>query len=143
MGLKDVLREKRVYVDANIFIYLLEGNEEFEIPMKDICSLLMEDKVTIVSSDLVYTEILAHKALVGKKERIEEIVEFIGNFEINHISKDITIHAGILRGETGMKTPDALHVASAHDQKCDILLTNDSGIHVPETMKRVLISDYR
>jgi predicted nucleic acid-binding protein len=52
------------------------------------------------------------------------------------------INAGILRGETGMKTPDALHVATAINQQCDIFLTNDARVHTPHNMQCVLLSDF-
>lgn len=40
-----------------------------------------------------------------------------------------------------MKTPDALHVATAINQQCSIFLTNDSGIRVPTAMRPILLSD--
>lgn len=142
MGLKKALHGKRVYFDANIFIYLLEGNETFETVLSDLRDLIADEAITVVSSDLVYTEALAHRRLVGNAAAIEHIVGFIGNFEILPLSQGVAIHAGILRGETGMKTPDALHVACAIEGGCDVLLTNDAGMRVPPHMSRLLMSEF-
>lgn len=59
------------------------------------------------------------------------------------MSGDILIQAGILRGKTGMKTPDAIHVATAIASKCKIFLTNDRRIKMPKGLDKVLLSDYR
>lgn len=142
MGLKEVLHGKRVYFDANIFIYLLEGNEAFEPALIDLRDLIAEEQITVTSSDLVYTEVLAHKRLVGDTAAIEHIIGFIGNFEIHRVTQEVTIHAGILRGETGMKTPDALHVAGAIHNGSEVLLTNDGGIKTPNGVQRIVIEDY-
>ena len=127
MGLKSLLRGKRVYFDANIFIYLLEGNEIFEPAIRQLRDLITDDQITVISSDLIYTEVLAHPALSGDQDAIEHIIGFISNFEIHQVTQEITIHAGILRGETGMKTPDALHVAAAAQNGADVFLSNDRG----------------
>ena len=97
-----------MYFDTNIFIYLLEGNENFQNALSDLDELMANEAIKVTSCDLVYTE----------------------------------IHAGVLRGETGIKTPDALHVASTIQNDADIFLTNDTGIHTPESIRRVLLSDY-
>ena len=41
-----------------------------------------------------------------------------------------------------MKTPDALHVASAIQNNAEIFLTNDAGIRTPASIRRVLFADY-
>ena len=142
MGLKNILRDKRVYFDTNIFIYLLEGSEQFQDALSDLEALIANEAIKITSCDLVYTEILPCHARKPDKEAIEHIVEFLNAFEIFRISRETAIQAGILRGETGMKTPDALHVASAIQNDAEIFLTNDVGIRTPASIRRVLFADY-
>ena len=142
MGLIQTLSSQNVYFDANIFIYLLEGNDSYSQALSDITSLIANNQVNVVCSDLVYTEMLPHHAKRNNHKAIEHIIDFLNHFKIVRISREIAIHAGVLRGETGMKTPDALHVATAINQQCDIFLTNDAGIHTPSNMQRVLLSDF-
>ena len=52
------------------------------------------------------------------------------------------MHAGIIRAETGMKSPDALHVASAAKHHCEVFLTNDKAIRLPQGITQVIISEY-
>jgi len=142
MGLRETLKNKRIYFDTNIFIYLLEGNVSYIKALNDIKSILANNQATIFSCDLAHTEILPYHAKYNNQRAIQHIVQFLDNFEILRISKEIAIHAGILRGELGMKTPDALHVATALNQNCHIFLTNDAGIRVPEhRIQRILLSE--
>ncbi len=146
MGLIEILKENDVYFDAIIFIYLLDGNEAYSTALDDIRKHIATDQVRVFSCNLIYTEILPYHAKQNNQGAIEHIIRFLDNFDIVRISKDITIHAGILRGETGMKTPDALHVATAINQsinqRCSLFLTNNAGIRVPKNMQRILLSDF-
>jgi len=142
MGLTKTLYGKRVYFDANIFIYLLEGNDTLKTAIQELSTLISGGNIHVTSSDLIYTEILPFHARKKDYKAIEHIIAFIDHFEITPITKESFIHAGILRGETGMKTPDALHVMSAIQNGSDIFLTNDMGIKMPSNMTRVLISDF-
>ncbi|MEL6722073.1 MAG: type II toxin-antitoxin system VapC family toxin [Pseudomonadota bacterium] len=142
MELIEILKENDVYFDTNIFIYLLEGNETYIEALDDIRRLITINQIRVFSSDLIYTEILPYHARQNNQEAIEYIIDFLDNFEIVRISKNVAIHAGILRGETGMKTPDALHIATAMNEGCNLFLTNDAGISVPDNMQRILLSDF-
>ena len=72
------------------------------------------------------------------------LIDFLGEstaFTIVPMHHETFIRAGILRGEAGMKTPDALHVASTIRAECDIFLTNDKGIQTPQGLEKVIFSD--
>ena len=142
MGLADSLRGKRVYFDANIFIYMLEGSKELQSQIQTVRDLLSNGEIEVVTCDVTYTEILPHPARRGDTQAIETMVEYLSAFEVIPLTKEITIHAGILRGETGMKSPDALHVAAAMQADCEILVTNDGGIKTPTGMLRLNFKDF-
>lgn len=142
MGLKNALQNKNVYFDTNIFIYLLEGYKEYSALLSGIQALIENNQISVFSSDLVYTELLPPHAKLGNKKAIEQTIEFVSTFNVATISKEIFIHAGILRGETNMKAPDAIHVATAMASDCEVFLTNDKDIQTPKWIEKVLLSDY-
>lgn len=145
MGLTDSLRGKRVYFDANIFIYIIEGSDEYQKLIDSLVESLSQNEFHATSSQITFTEVLPPLVRRGDQQIISETLKFMREsdlFQLDSANEDICIQAGVLRGETKMKTPDALHVATSMHQKCDVFLTNDAGIRVPDTMKRVLISDY-
>ena len=48
MELKNILRNKNVYFDSNIFIYLLEGNDELSDLLADIKELIANRDIGIL-----------------------------------------------------------------------------------------------
>ena len=64
MELRNILQGKSIYFDTNIFIYLLEGNTVLEPVLETLRKLISHEQIQVHSSQLVYTEILAHKKLV-------------------------------------------------------------------------------
>jgi len=144
MGLRENLRGKRVYVDTNIFIYLLEGNESLGVEIAVMREAILSDECIFISSDLIYTEILPPLVRSENSEAMGKALRFLGEnaaFELRSVTKEICIQAGILRGRTGMKTPDAIHVASAIAAGCDAFLTNDTRVRLPDRMERILFSN--
>lgn len=144
MGLKKRLKGARIYFDTNIFIYMLEGNRELSKPIDILQKGLQAQDFSVHSSELVFTEILPPLVRDGKTKIIKLTVSFLSQriFNISPIDRDISIQAGYLRGSSKMKSPDALHVATALMQKCDIFLTNDKGIKTPKGLERVILSDF-
>lgn len=143
MALRDTIQNKAVYFDTNVFIYLLEGNRDFARPILDIQALTNQGKIQIFSSALVYTELLPPHAKQKNQQGIETLIAFLSSFNLVAVTKKILIHAGILRGETGMRTPDAIHVATAVASGCDVFLTNDKSIRTPESLEKVLLSEHQ
>jgi predicted nucleic acid-binding protein len=48
------------------------------------------------------------------------------------ISRAVLVRAAMLRGQLGMKMPDAIHAATAVDSACSAFLTNDTELRVPK-----------
>ncbi len=146
MGLKEKLQSKKVYFDTNIFIYLFEGCKTIMPQIKALQSLIEREETRIISSILVYAEMLPPVVKNGNQKVVQSLINFLRETEIFTlvpINFDVSVHAGILRGETGMKTPDAIHVATAMEEKCDVFFTNDKQIKLPKSLERVLFSDYQ
>ena len=136
---------KRVYLDTNIFIYLIEGNPSFQPIIETISTALSNGTFQAYSSLIALTEILPPLVKRGEEKVIAGTIEIMtqsGLVSFASANGDVCIQAGFLRGELGMKAPDALHVATAVYQGCDIFLTNDAGIRVPKALKRLLLSEF-
>jgi predicted nucleic acid-binding protein len=144
MGVAENLRGKRVYFDTNIFIYLLEGNNNLRLQIEALQEIIVAGEVSIFSSELAFTEMLPLVVRSKNDIAIRRVMQFLEEdrlFQLVPIDRIICIQAGVLRGETGMKTPDAIHVASAMSASCSHFLTNDTGIQLPKTIERVLFGD--
>ena len=112
--------------------------------MEIVKRLIQARKINIFSSEIVYTEILPPVIKNQNQEILQKLMDFLDEKEafcLIPMKKDICINAGSLRAKTGMKTPDALHVATALHTHCDIFLTNDQSIETPHSLEKILISD--
>lgn len=69
-------------------------------------------------------------------------LEESGCIELRPVEKDILIQSAHISAQTGMKTPDAIHVATAMASGCDIFLTNDKAIQTHRGLERVLLTEY-
>jgi predicted nucleic acid-binding protein len=56
-------------------------------------------------------------------------------FPVLPVSRSILLEAARLRAETGIKLPDAIHVATASAADCDVFLTYDRRVRVSAKMK--------
>ena len=145
MELIEILKDKRVYLDTNIFIYVIEGNTQYQEIIDELTKSILQKDFEPHTNYITLTEILPPLVKRGDKDIISGTVEFIldnGFFHLSYVNEEICLQAGFLRGELGMKTPDALHVATAINQGCSIFLTNDAGIRVPKNMQRILLSEF-
>ena len=145
MGLTDTLRGRRVYLDTNILIYLLEGAKEYETQISELKNSMENGHFEACVSDLVLTEILPPLVEMDDHETIQQIHSQLsdgGAFTRIECGQGVFIQAGILRGRFGLKTPDALHVSFALEGECSVFFTNDKGITCPETIQCVRMSEF-
>mgnify|MGYP000442231372 CR=1 FL=1 len=145
MGLVKALKGKRVYFDTNIFIYIIEGSPKYQHIIDELIKSLVHKEFEIHTNYITLTEILPPLVKRGDQNIISGTLEFIRGkdlFKLSEADEEICVQAGVLRGETNMKTPDSIHVATAFQNKCDIFLTNDSGIRTPKSMQCLLLSDF-
>ena len=82
MGLKEKIRRKKIYFDTNIFIYLFEGNKTAIPQIKLLQPLIEQEEITVVSSALVYAEMLPPVVKNGNQKIIQSLIDF---FERNKV----------------------------------------------------------
>ena len=120
-----------VYVDANVLIYLLAGDERWGAAARDFLLSCAAGEYRAFISDAVCAEVLAgpyrkgdQRALQAARALIEDSNLFV---VLSHSRADFEASAQ-LRGERGLGFIDALHVATAENNDCEVLVTNDRGL---------------
>jgi predicted nucleic acid-binding protein len=134
MGGVDELRGKRVYLDTNVFIYAVEARPEYAAFLKALFDLLEASEATAVTSELTLAEVLGKPFEEGRHDIAqvyEEMVTPSAWLSVRPVERTILIHAASLRAELGLKLPDAIHVASALAEACEVMLSNDQRLRVP------------
>ncbi len=120
---------KKIALDTVVFIYALEGNDQFGRCAEQIFLAIEKGKCKGFASDLVLAELMVKPLREEKPEIAEEYASELPNFpNITFLSpdRDIIISAAKLRGKTNLKLIDALHLATAIKRGCQIFITNDN-----------------
>ncbi|MDG3442202.1 type II toxin-antitoxin system VapC family toxin [Nitrospirillum amazonense] len=123
--------ERRVYLDANIFIYLLEGTPDFQRRSLHIFDEIESCGASIYTSEITIAECLAGARKQGASRLVTRYMSLFtepGAIELVEVSRVILFDASAIVGLTGHKLVDAIHLATAIRMGCEVLFTNDRGI---------------
>jgi predicted nucleic acid-binding protein len=122
MKLPDVLRGIRLMgIDSAPLIYLVEKHPNYSERMIFILRYLSEGLIDAVSSTLLLTEVLAQPLRMEKAELVNDYEDILQNsvgFQLIPVDEVIARRAAQLRAQYNLKTPDALHVATALETGC-------------------------
>jgi predicted nucleic acid-binding protein len=120
-----------VALDTVVLIYFLEHHPQHYPHVKELFRRIEEDRLHAVMSSLVLTELLVPAYRQEQFQAAEHLVALLQNFphlKIIPLSCDIAVQAARLRARYGLRTPDAIHVATALHEQCAGLVTNDHAL---------------
>ena len=121
----------RLYIETVPLIYYVEENPTYIAKMDAIIAAVDHAQLTAVSSVITLTEVLSQPIKTGDKHLEQDYRDILvnsGSYQLVAITVPIAVAAANLRALYNLRTPDALHVASAMHRRCDAFLTNDTGI---------------
>ena len=123
----------RVLLDTVALIYFLEENVRYSKKAEKIFGRIESGELQGVMANLVFAELLVPlyrsgdpQAAVGLSNRL---INF-RNLEIITLTTEISREAARLRADHGLRTPDAIHGATAIITQASGILTNDKRLKV-------------
>ncbi len=125
--LKKLVGGKRLTIESSLFILALENNQEFPLAA-ELFRILSKSKAEAYASVLVIIELMNKTYEVGSLERIPAQLDFIsggGLIALVNVDRAIALKAAEIRAKYHLKTPDAIHLATALEQNCELFLTAD------------------
>lgn len=119
-----------VALDANVLIYVLEGNEEFGARARAVVDALDDGVLAASMATIGQVEILAGPARVGDASAFERTADEMRSLGLRLVplTSAVAEDAAWLRGQGGLDAADAIHVASARAAGATALITNDRRI---------------
>jgi predicted nucleic acid-binding protein len=125
-----IARGALVYLDANILIRMTEGLPDDQNVIHAALLPYVEAQAVFVTSELSLTEVLVHPIRLKNQVRIERYNRLMTEFvEALPVSRDVLLTAATLRSDfPALRTPDAIHAATAILTKASAFLTGDRGI---------------
>jgi predicted nucleic acid-binding protein len=132
-----------VYFDTNPVIYSVEKHPVYGPLLQPLWQAAKAKTIEIVSSELTLMETLigplksGDTALANAYEQLFQQAQT----RLLPISQAILRDAARLRATTKLKTPDALHAATALDAGCVLFVTNDAGFRSVASLPLVILDD--
>ena len=132
-----------VYLDANGFIYSVELVEPYRTLLEPMWQQARAGEFDVASSDITVLETLVKPLREG-----DEVVEMLlrSMFDAHEVSlipatRELWEDAARIRADTGLKTPDALHAATALGIGCTLFITNDTDFRRVNGLPIVVLDD--
>ena len=121
----------RILLDTVALICFLEPNGQYSEKAEAIFTRIESGELQGLIANLVFAELLVPlyrsgnaQAAVGLSNRL---VNF-RNMEVVALTKEISVEAARLRADHGLRTPDAIHGATAIITQATGILTNDKRL---------------
>lgn len=143
MGTLNIASSSLVYVDTAIIIYSLEKFPDYYAALEPLWIKLKAKEIRMITSELALLETLVLPLRNSDTDLVQTYESLLTASEIELIPVTLSLlrNAASLRATTNLKTPDAIHAATALDAGCTIFLTNDNGFRNVPNLSVVILSE--
>lgn len=143
MGQLVIPSDSKVYIDTAVAIYSVEWNPEYFELLQPLWLKFQAKEVELVSSELILMETLVIPLRNEDGLLINAYEELLLSepMQLVTINQSILRQAANLRANTNLKTPDAIHAATALSVNCDLFITNDLGFRNLSNLSVVILSE--
>lgn len=145
MGQITIPAKAVVGIDANILIYHVEHYAPYEQISLPLWNMLDQERITVITSELIYLEVLIKPTKEQQWALVEQyktVMQETAGFHLLPIDFAVLETAIELRVNHNLKTPDAIHAATALLNKCQMFVTNDPIFKRVTELNAVVLTDF-
>lgn len=143
MGWLNLPDGAKVYLDANILIYIVEKHPHWAGHLQHMLRAAHHHELTLMSSHLSVLECLVIPTRQHNSQLIQAYHEYLfeSDLMLLPITLDVIQEAVRLKAQyTALKTPDAIHLATAVLHNANAVLTNDADWSKVGSLRVILLS---
>ena len=133
-----------VYLDASALIYSVERVEPYRTLLEPMWQHAQDGDLAVVSSPILVVEALVKPLRDGNTEiemQYRELFE-AGGVRLLDPSHQVFEDAARLRASTRLRTPDAIHAATALRARCALFVTNDTDFRRVRDLPLAVLDDF-
>ena len=122
---------RRVAIDSNVLIYLLDGSGELADRAAQLVDSIADGRTEGVLSALVLAEVCSGPARLADAAMVERYADELCSLEgvrVVAVDADVGVEAAIIKGSTALSIADAIHLACARRAGASVFVTNDRRI---------------
>ena len=134
----------KYFIDTAPYIYCLEGDNSLSNKTKEFFKEIYISNANFTTSSITYEEYLVHPYKNKDYDCIKRFKAFLETTETNivYIDESVAERAAKIRAEyTSFRAMDALQLASACLNNCDVFVTNDKQLRQFKDIKIQLIDE--
>ena len=131
----------RIYLDSNAVIRFIESAETTIGSVFDRARIGL---VRIFTSELTLAEVLVAPFRNAEHELVAAYDEFLKGDDLMTvvpIDRTILFQSANFRAVSGTRTPDSIHVATAMATHCDLFISSDKRLKMPDSILRLSVED--
>jgi len=135
---------KLVALDTPVWIYHLEGSTIYGRVADAALQAVSDGRVAAVASELVLLELLVAPLRKGAQDAADEIEMTLLHFphlQLAPVTRGVLVRAAEMRASYGLRTPDAIMVATAVESGATLVITNDDAWKRVEEVEVLLLGD--
>jgi predicted nucleic acid-binding protein len=120
-----------ISLDAAPIIYYIEAHPDFGPKIRPVLDAVIRGGVTASISSLIHTELLTFPLKTQDAKLVRTYDQLLSKTEYlitQPVTTEIAQTAAMLRATYGLRTPDAIHIASAMSVKAKCFITNDLAL---------------
>lgn len=125
-------------IDTMLFVYFFEQSSDIGETARSIFLATEEGRCRLVASHLALMEVLVKPKKMGATELCQRYRHFFDGFpglKLVPVEQAIAEIASDLRASSRLRTPDAIHVATAISAEADLFVTEDRRISSPDGLR--------
>ena len=132
-----------IYLDTSAIIYSVERNEPYFTLLAPAWQQAEAGQLVVACGELVIAETLVRPIREGDFDLAAAFRAVFAAPEVDLVptTRRLWEDTARLRADTGLKTPDALHAATALSAGCALFVTNDTDFRRVEGLPVVVLDD--
>jgi len=137
-------QHKRVGIATNSFIYLIEEHPKYFRSVEPFFEAVRTGRTQGVTATLSMMEILVQPYRRGLADLANEFYALLHTYphlEWRPLTLEIADHASQIRAKYNLKTPDAIHIATALNARATGFISNDRHLKRVQEIEFLIIGE--
>ncbi len=135
-----------IALDTSVWIYHFEGSAAYGQAADSVLEAIAQGRAGAVASELVLLELLVAPLKKGSQDVADEIELVLLHFphlQLAPVTRAVLVRAAGIRARYGLRTPDAIMLATAVESGATLAVTNDSAWRKVDEIEVLLLRDLK